>query len=239
MRYQDLSGKLADALFPPECGLCGTQLAGGRICPPCYRDLPWNERACPSCAEPKATGVPAELPCGRCQAHSPPFRRAFAPLLYTFPIDAVLKGLKFHGQLHVAPMLAELLAPDVRDSEERFDALVPVPLHRWRHARRGYNQAGEIARAVSRITGVPVRRLVARVRATSPQTGLDAKSRRRNLRGAFGVRRVALPARVLVVDDVITTGETVRAIAGALRASGIDEVSVLAVARAASGPGVV
>ena len=239
MRYQDLPGQLADALFPPECALCGTQLAGGRICPPCHRDLPWNERACPSCAEPKAPGVPADLLCGRCQARSPPFRSVVAPLLYTFPIDAVLKGLKFHNKLDVAPMLAELLAPAVRDSEERLDALVPVPLHRWRHARRGYNQAGEIARALSRLTGVPVRRLVTRVRATSPQTGLDAKSRRRNLRGAFHVRRRAPAARVLVIDDVITTGETVRAVAGALQASGIDEVRVLAVARAAGGPGVV
>ncbi len=234
MRFANLPGELADALFPPECGLCGKRLVSGRICLPCFDDLPWNTHACPTCADPLPQPVSAILPCGRCQTSPPPFRLALAPLVYTFPIDAVLKGLKFHNRLDVAPMLAELMAPSVWHTGRRFDALVPVPLHRWRHAWRGYNQADEIARALSALVRIPVRRLVSRVRATPPQSGLNARARRRNLHGAFRVRRVVTAAHVLVIDDVITTAETTRAIAGALRASGVGEVSVLAVARAAT-----
>ncbi len=233
MRDASWLGDLADALFPRACGLCGTALAAGRICLPCFQDLPWNAHACPLCAEPLPAQVSAALPCGRCQRSPPPFRQTLAPLVYAFPIDAVLKGLKFHKRLDVAPMLAELVVPSIWASAERFDALVPVPLHRWRHGWRGYNQAEEIARALARLAHIPVRRLVSRIRSTPPQSGLAAKSRRRNLNGAFRAKRWERAGHVLVVDDVITTGETTRAMARALRASGVRQVSVLAVARAA------
>ncbi len=232
MRIQNLAGKITNALFPPECSVCGAALVNGRICLPCFDALPWNSHACPSCAEPLQRQVSSALPCGRCQQQPLPFQRVLAPLVYAFPIDAMLKGLKFGRRLDVAPLLAELTAPAVWDSGVCFDALVPVPLHRWRHARRGYNQAAELARALSRIVAVPVRRLVSRVRATPPQSGLNAAARRRNLRGAFRVQNATAASHVLVVDDVITTGETTRAIARALHASGVATVSVLAVARA-------
>ena len=132
-------------------------------------------------------------------------------------------------------MLAELLAPSVWDSGERYDALVPVPLHRWRHARRGYNQADEIARALSVLTRIPVLRAVKRRRATSPQTGLDARQRRGNLRSAFSQKCTIHRKHVLLVDDVITTGETIRAVASALHQAGAARVTAVAVARAVPG----
>ncbi len=230
-----LASDLADALFPRDCSICGARVSGGRICVPCFDELPWNMHACPTCADPLPEQVSVSTPCGACQRRSLPVTRVLAPLVYRFPIDAVLKGLKFHNRLDVSPMLAELLAPSIWDSGERYDALVPVPLHRWRHARRGYNQADEIARALSFLTQIPVRRAVKRRRATSPQTGLNARRRRGNLRGAFRQKCTMRGKHVLIVDDVITTGETIRAVASALQQAGADRVSAIAVARAVPG----
>lgn len=235
MRFTDLANNLADALFPRDCSICGARLSGGRICVPCFDELPWNTHACPVCADPVPAPVSVTTPCGSCQRRPLPVTRVLAPLVYRFPVDAVLKGLKFHNRLDVSPMLAELLAPSIWDSGERYDALVPVPLHRWRHARRGYNQAEEIARALSRLTGIPVHRAVRRRRATAPQAGLNARRRRGNLHGAFSVRRTLSRRHVLIVDDVITTGETIRAVARALHQAGADRVSAAAVARAVTG----
>ncbi|MEM9208874.1 MAG: ComF family protein [Pseudomonadota bacterium] len=234
MRVQRLVDNIANALLPATCGVCGATTGDGRICLPCFAALPWNRHACPTCAEPLQRYVSSALPCGRCQGQRSSVTRTLAPLGYAFPIDEMLKALKFHRRLDVAPLLAELAAPSVWDSGVQFDALVPVPLHRWRHARRGYNQAEELARALSRIVSVPVQRLVKRVRATPPQSGLNAAARRRNLRGAFLARRNVVADHVLIVDDVVTTGETTRAMARALQASGVSAVSALAVARSGS-----
>lgn len=235
MLFKSLANNLADVLFPRDCSICGARLSGGRICVPCFDELPWNTHACPVCADPVPAQVSVTRPCGSCQRRPLPVTRVLAPLVYRFPIDAVLKGLKFHNRLDVSPMLAELLAPSIWDSRERFDALVPVPLHRWRHARRGYNQADEIARALSRLARIPVRRAVKRRRATVPQAGLTARRRRGNLHGAFSARGSLAGSHILIVDDVITTGETIRAVARELHQAGADRVSAIAVARAMPG----
>jgi ComF family protein len=125
-------------------------------------------------------------------------------------------------------LLAELSLhfPDV-------DALVPVPLHRRRHVARGFNQAHELCRPLVRRTGLPLVRDARRIRPTAPQTGLDAVARRRNLRNAFVVVRKLRCRHPLIVDDVMTTGETCRQLALALLKAGAATVNVLTVARAA------
>lgn len=175
---------------------------------------------------------PPDLECADCQRRPPPLGRTIAPFHYRFPLDALIKRLKFRHQLWAAPALAELLVPALQESGVRVDALVPVPLHRWRHALRGFNQADELARALGRRAGIPVSFCLRRCRATRPQTGLDSKARRLNLADAFDVPRRSSLGHAMLVDDVVTTGETAAAAAKALLKNGVSAVSLIAVARA-------
>ncbi|MEX2125924.1 MAG: phosphoribosyltransferase family protein [Woeseia sp.] len=112
------------------------------------------------------------------------------------------------------------------------DALLPVPLHHWRHSLRGFNQAVELCKPLSRETGLPLLRSAKRIRRTRPQTGLDAAARRRNVKDAFAVTGKLNCRHPLIVDDVMTTGETCRQLAHALLDAGAVTVGVLTVARA-------
>jgi ComF family protein len=227
-----LPKRLLSLLAPGACALCGLALDHGRVCDGCRDDLPWVERACPGCAMPVLVPLADGTLCARCQAEPLPLYRVIAPLEYRFPVDALVKGLKFRHRLWLAPALAELMHPVLAATGLGADALVPVPLHRWRHARRGFNQADELARALGPRTGLRVCRCLQRRRATAPQSGLDAPGRARNLDGAFVARHVSGLAHALLVDDVVTTGVTASAAARALLEAGVPRVSLVAVARA-------
>lgn len=221
-------------LVPRRCVLCNEPGVVNSICGGCQADLPWLGAVCPGCGVglPSGTGTG---PCGCCGTRLPGHGAVIAPLTYEFPVDRMVTGAKFHRQLYFARALGELLGEFLaREAGDRPrpDVLVPVPLHRGRLARRGYNQALEIARPVARRLGLPLSpRLVERIRGTPEQTGLTALQRRRNLRGAFRASAGCRGARVAVLDDVITTGSTVAALAGALRAAGAVSVEVWAPAR--------
>lgn len=173
------------------------------------------------------------VPCAHCQRRPPPYDLAHAPLAYAFPVDALIKAFKFHRRLDLAPLFAGLLLPWLEARVEQFDALVPVPLHRLRNATRGYNQAYEIARCLKAGTHLPVVTNVRRTRRTVSQSGLDAKARRQNVRAAFAVKDFRFK-HPLIIDDVLTTGETCGEIARVLKGQGAERVSVLCVARASS-----
>lgn len=223
-----------DWLAPPRCVFCGLRLGDGRVCAGCRDDLPWNRHACPGCAEPAGDAVATTVPCAHCQARPFPWTRCVAPLVYEFPVDDGLKALKFRRCLYYAPAFAELLLPRLLGELTGVDALVPVPLHRFRHLRRGYNQAAEICRPLGGAAGLPVVNAVRRIRPTAAQPGLDRAARRRNLHGAFGVKGSLSCRHPLIVDDVVTTGETCRQLATTLLDAGASEVAVLVVARAPS-----
>lgn len=219
-------------LWPATCVLCGGPGHGGRdLCRACARDLPWLPAGCRCCARPLAP--PAQV-CGDCLRHPPPFQCTLAPLRYHTPVDRLVQRLKFHGRLHYARLLGELIADRVQISAQgpMPEVLVPVPLHPARQRQRGFNQATELARPVARRFGIPVAWSgCQRQRATDSQSLLDRRARRTNLRDAFAVQRC--PARyVAVIDDVVTTGSTVRALAQALRRSGVERVDVWCAARA-------
>ncbi len=222
--------KMSDYLLPRSCVLCGLRLPEGHFCNGCLSDLPWITAACERCGQP----LPEGAFCVACQQRAPPFEKSFAPLLYSFPVDSALKALKFNQQLFFAPAFGELSAPVLDKMFPEVDSLLPVPLHRRRHASRGFNQAIELSRPLEKASGLPAITTVCRVRFTQPQAGLKAAERRRNMRAAFEVRG-SLPFRhPLLIDDVITTGETCRQLASTLLRAGVERVSVLAVARAAS-----
>lgn len=153
---------------------------------------------------------------------------------YQWPVDRLIKALKYQGRLADGALLGALLAEAlVRNGAPAPDRLIPVPLHPRKLRRRGFNQAGELANALARHLGFPVDTgLLRRIRQTESQAGLSAAARHRNLRGAFRCDRAPGPDRVALIDDVITTGSTVRAAAACLRRAGVARVDVWAVARA-------
>lgn len=239
-------------LLPPRCVLCGGEgdLGAVDLCGFCLAGLPFADAATHGAA--------------------PVGRATFAPFLYEDPVGSGLRALKFRGDLRPARVFGALLAASVGivagDAADgmaatRVLALVPVPLHRRRHAERGFNQAEAIARHAGRWLALPVRTdWLQRARATLPQTALRGAERRRNLVDAFRATpalRAALsaqragasadvsagasadasagprsPERVVLIDDVLTTGATVAAARAALIEAGVPTVQVWTVARA-------
>jgi len=229
-KVNDWLETIQNLLYPPSCLLCG---AAGQdrldLCRACHQALPWIDKGCPLCGLP----VPlANALCGRCLEHPPPFFRTRAPLHYAPPVAGLIAALKFGGRLACARLLGELLARQWMHLP-RPDCLLPVPLHPDRQHRRGFNQALEIARPLSRRLEIPLQpRFCRRVRATVPQRQLDAGQRRGNLRGAFEASEKVEGHHIALIDDVMTTGATVREIASTLLKAGAAKVEVWVVARA-------
>lgn len=224
-------------LLPWRCALCAGPARDGReLCDGCAGGLPRAGQACPRCGTRMGridvTGV-----CGRCAVRPPGFHRTFAPLAYDYPVDRLLLGLKFGRRTHLARALGQAIAEGVRSEVEKGllempEVLAPVPLHPRRLARRGFNQAEEIARFIGRGLGVPMRPdICRRVRHTRMQSRLSDEERRRNVADAFACAHS--PLRPAIVDDVVTTGATADAMAAALIAAGAEHVQVWAAARAA------
>ncbi len=223
-------------LLPPSCVLCG---AHGQpplldLCAPCAADLPSNINACVRCAAPLPAGAPPDLTCGACLRRPPRFDRAIAPFRYAYPLDHLVRDLKYHGRLAYGRVLGTLLARHMQGQQLPLpDLIVPVPLHPARHRERGFNQSSELARPIAAQLGVAVdERLCARIRTTEDQTSLTAKQRRRNVRRAFALERQPGVAHVAILDDVLTTGSTANELARTLKRGGVKQVSVWTVARA-------
>ena len=222
---------LRQFVLPWHCLLCGAAGAEGMdLCAECAAELPRNVRCCARCALPLA--VPAAL-CGRCQRHAPPWDAAWAPFRYGWPLDRLEARYKFGGELAAGRALSTLWQREPRP-QTLPQALLVVPLHTSRLRQRGYNQALELARPLARALGVPLHvDTLRRVRPTQAQTELDARSRRRNVRGAFAlVAGSALPAHVAVLDDVMTTGATLAECVRVLKRAGVQTVDAWALARA-------
>lgn len=224
---------IQNLVFPPTCLLCGDPGLGDRdICRACAAALPYLDSACPVCALPLPAAAPQQ-PCGACQQRRPPFNRMLAVFRYEEPARHLIQGLKFNARYAHARLLGALMADHVGRLTEPPEAIIPVPLHPSRYRERGFNQALEIARAVSGHTGIPVDHAACRrVLRTAAQTGLPARERRRNIRKAFAVV-TPLPYRhVALLDDVVTTGATAGELATALRRAGAECIEVWACARA-------
>lgn len=220
-------------LIPPVCVLCGGRGdAGQDLCAPCRRNLPLLTNCCVRCAEPMP-GPQRDALCGRCQVKPPAFERCQALFCYEFPVDYLLRRLKFDGRLEMARILGGLMAEHLAEVlEDRPDCIIPVPLHRQRQRERGFNQSLELARPIARRLRVPLGvTACTRVQQTAMQTGLSRKARRKNVRGAFAVRG-HLPGHVVIVDDVMTTGSTAHELARVILRAGADRVDVWVCARA-------
>lgn len=246
---------LLEALFPPTCVFCGApglpRRAPGTppctdppalpwngpegldLCAGCLADLPLNDRCCPRCAVPFASAMPPAHCCARCQQQPPRFVSSLAVWRYEGAVPHLVTGAKFRHRLDLLRLLGQCLSARVSAlAASRPEVLVPVPLHVSRLRERGYNQALEIARVLSRELGIPIdHHRCRRVLATTPQTGLDERARQRNIRGAFEVESPLPWARVALIDDVVTTGSTVAELSRVLHRAGATEIQVWAVAR--------
>ena len=225
MVARELLQELAEALLPQRCIACGR--FGAALHHACLEALPAAGQ--PRCSRCWAPGPGS--PCSACRAEPPPFEGLRTPYRFTGVARRALLEAKFRGiSAHLDP-LGDAAAAVVPRSWA-IDAVTPIPLHRVRQRRRGFNQSELIARRVSSHLALPLRaELLRRARATAPQTALGADSRATNVAGAFAAAAAELPAGVLLVDDVSTTGATFAAAARALLDAGAERVYALAVAR--------
>ncbi len=237
---RSLLGGISELLYPRCCSACGAELEDGQraLCRECLFSVPLLvDPVCDLCGEPVvAASASRKGLCGRCLRRRPVFDRARSAVSYGRAVKSALLMLKFHHAFWLAKDLGILLEGCVRRhfALAEIDAIVPVPLHSLRRRQRTMNQAELLARELGRRLSLPVMTdLLRRSRQTLRQTDLSREERRRNLRGAFEVKQRAwVEQRVfLVVDDVMTTGETVSAVSHALKRSGAAGVWVATVAR--------
>lgn len=226
-----------DVLFPPRCAFCGSELvddsaAGLRAraaCESCGRVLSADPPRCLTCGDPAPSGE-----CGRCRRRAGDWDGIAVLGPYADELRAaILRGKRPAGDA-VSAALAELVVRKHRDTFGRWrvDVVVPVPMHWFRRACRGTNAADELARGVAGGLGLPCRRWIARVRPTPRQNELPAGARRDNVRDAFRASARLRGRRILLVDDVATTGATLGACRRAAGAAGAAAVFAAVVARA-------
>ncbi|MDI6846068.1 MAG: ComF family protein [Candidatus Saccharicenans sp.] len=227
--------------FPSRCLLCRQLLEkpGEKIV--CHRCLSLVEAhrgpVCPVCGRFYHNPSASSFPCGDCLEQPPSYsrHRSFGP--YSGQLKEIILLFKYRGHEGLRRPLAIMLQ-EVLEREgllENVDLIIPVPLHRKREKSRGYNQAALLSSALSKLTGVPwLSDALVRTRNTPPQVSLQAAERQTNLEGAFKVKKTEKVAGrvVLLVDDVFTTGSTLRECAGELRKAGVGEVRAATLARA-------
>jgi ComF family protein len=246
-RIRAIADGLLNLFYPESCLLCSrpiSRLQDCGVCRECW-DKALNLRitgnACPSCGLPYRAfeGESTHL-CGKCTLQIPPFSGARSFGYYSYELSGIVQALKFGGRRNLSKLLAPLLASTFLAfwSPQDMDAIVPVPLHPLRRRQRGYNQAALLARPLARQLGLTFHaRALKRTGGAQPQVGLSDHERAQNVRNVFRCDRpgLILGKRVLLIDDVMTTGATVASAAEALLQGGALRVSVLTVARTPAG----
>lgn len=224
-----LGERAAGLLYPraANCLICGDPRRAEEsdcLCPRCRRALAEKKvslGACPRCLSPVKEGVPCRF------CHSPmmkPIEKVYAPYRYAGEVRALIHAFKFDACGEALPTLAAAMAEALTDRD--FDCLTPVPLHKKRLRQRGFNQALLLCRALTALTGIPTEELLLRRVYRRPQSRMPLRRRARNVEGAFEAKEAAAGRRILLVDDVRTTGSTARACARALKEKGAGPVSL-------------
>jgi ComF family protein len=235
-----IDGVLA-VLIAPSCAACGVSLAEptqGPVCGTCWNSIvPFTPPLCARCGDPLLTWRVISLAasmCPRCRRRPSHISSARAIGAYDGSLRAIVHALKYGGRRSLAGGLGRLMRRQCQDAIADADVVVPVPLHHRRQRQRGFNQAAELACHL----GLPIVLAMRRIRATPSQTDLPAARRHANVRDAFSIRRRTdvHGSRVVLVDDVSTTGATLEACARVLVDAGAREVRAITAARVVSKP---
>lgn len=222
-----LGRSLLDLIYPPQCPGCGR--VGVLFCDPCrWLVQPYPIDACIRCGRPLLIrGL-----CPSCAVIDSPLEAVFSATVFAHPMRQAIHALKYEGVRDLASPLTEWLVATWQLNRLAGDLIVPVPLHPKREAERGYNQSALLARALTELVGVPVARAgLVRAVQTRPQVGLSRNERRANIAGAFRCAGKVTDLRIVLIDDVCTTGATLEACAAELKAAGAKQVQGLTVAR--------
>jgi ComF family protein len=226
--------KLKHKVFSQNCLFCLASIKDSHlsICDPCLRGLPFqSETSCPQCGLVATKG---EI-CGHCLKSAPAFDITRGLFEYQYPINTLLQKYKYGKQLDIATALGKLLSRRV-PSTALPDILIPMPLHPRRLQERGFNQAVEIARVVADELHILLDvHACKRVKFSAPQVTLPLKERVRNMRNAFTCQRPLDNLRVVLLDDVMTTGASLTALASAVKKAGASHVECWVVARTQPG----
>ncbi len=223
---------LTNLLLPNVCVMCGEAAKTLNLCASCERSLTRIAAGCLTCAVPLSHSGE----CAECRRAAPLFHHIVAPFHYRPPLSALIWEMKFRRRIAIARTLGFTLAKALTAAEGLGGVpqlLLPVPLHRSRLRDRGFNQALEITRVLAEQLRVPFKEgALARGKATETQTRLNRQARRKNVAGAFHLRKPLNVGHVAIIDDVVTTGSTISEVARVLRHAGIGRVDVWACARA-------
>ena len=229
--------KAGALIYPKVCLHCNNAGHNGMdLCQRCFQRLPWVEYACSCCALPLSNENANT--CGACTNRDLYFDHALSPFQFDGFIRDAIYQFKFNQKLNQGKLLADLLLRHVEEKQLAMpELIIPVPLHKKRMRQRGYNQALEIARIVSKHLNSELEyNSVYRNRDTSVQMDLPAKQRHKNVKDAFSVRENSTTLKnkqVCIIDDVMTTGNTVNEVAKCLKKAGADKISVWCIARVA------
>jgi ComF family protein len=227
-QFFDICSKITQFLLPQQCLLCAAHSGKSTLCKGCHDDLPrYTMPACPVCALPTPQG---EV-CGSCLKHPPAFDATHAALTYDFPVDALLKALKYRGLLQVADIVANEISTLMRHHHPP-DLLIPMPLHPQRLQERGFNQSVEIARKLAQRNGYTLSlNSVIRTRHGEPQASLPLKDRAKNVKDVFAATRDLSGKSVWLVDDIMTSGASLNELAKTLKKAGVARVECQVAAR--------
>lgn len=220
-RVGRFAGTLLDTLLPPACGYCGRP--GQMFCPDCRASVTWiREPVCETCGRPFDGRL-----CPACAGDPPAIQSIRAAVYYRDPVRRLIHRFKYEGLFALGRPLGQLMVEAWPRWQQPVDLVLPIPLHRRRQRERGYNQSELLVRELRRHLGWPSEPgALSRVRQTRPQMGLTAAERRANVHGAFEADPAGVGGkRVLLVDDVCTTGSTLTAAAIALREAGARSVT--------------
>ena len=242
-RLRSLAGAVLDLVYPPACTGCGVLLGSkASLCPQCWSRLAFIERPyCDVLGTPFSFDLGPGILSADAIANPPPFDRLRSVALYDDLARGLVHALKYRDRTELAPMMAGWMLRAGDGAVQAADVIVPVPLHPLRLLWRKFNQSAELARALGALAAKPVlTNAVRRTKRTRRQVGLAPRAREDNVRGAFAVtsagREALFGRRVVLVDDVYTTGATVAAVTRTLKQAGVLDVTVLTFARALPGP---
>ncbi len=230
---------VASLLYPPACAVCCVPIDRlAHLCPPCLEKAPRIQPPfCARCSEPFAGAITDVFSCANCSHRVLHFEAAIAAFRSRGVVRKIMHEFKYSRQIHLRHPVGDWLLAALDDPRlvgRRFDAVIPVPLHAARERERGFNQAQLLAEILSARASLPLRSVLERIRFTTTQTALDRSERMENLRDAFRLRKKADVRgwRVLLIDDVLTTGSTLSECARVLKAGGAISVHAATAARA-------